>query len=115
MRKRMSQRTPKTTTRRVFFSDLATPDMPFAAGLRGSTGKQHRPQTCQVAVAGPATMEPRVPVPLHQHEQHAGQSVGTPNVNSLPLDNNTLRIQWCSVRGGQNSDHYKNCLKSHDH
>jgi hypothetical protein len=45
-----------------------------------------------VAVAGPATMEPRVPVPLHQQEQHAGQSVGAPNVNSLPLDNSMLRI-----------------------
>jgi hypothetical protein len=39
-----------------------------------------------------ATMEPRVPVPLHQHEQHAGQSIGAPNVNSLPLDNSMLRI-----------------------
>jgi hypothetical protein len=37
-------------------------------------------------------MEPRVPVPLHQHEQHAGQSVGAPNVNSLLLDNGMLRI-----------------------
>jgi hypothetical protein len=36
-------------------------------------------------------MEPRVPVPLHRHEQHAGQSVGAPNVNSLPLDNSMLR------------------------
>jgi hypothetical protein len=31
-------------------------------------------------------------VSLHQHEQHAGQSVGAPNVNSLPLDNSMLRI-----------------------
>jgi hypothetical protein len=30
-------------------------------------------------------------VPLHQHEQHAGQSGGAPNVNSLPLDNSMLR------------------------
>jgi hypothetical protein len=43
-------------------------------------------------MAGPATMEPRFPVPLHQHEQHAGQSVGAPNVNNLPLDNSMLRI-----------------------
>jgi hypothetical protein len=43
-------------------------------------------------MAGPATMEPRVPVPLHQHELHAGQSVVAPNVNSLPLDNSMLRI-----------------------
>jgi hypothetical protein len=37
-------------------------------------------------------MGARVPVPLHQHEQQAtSQSVGTPKVNSLPLDN-MLRI-----------------------
>jgi hypothetical protein len=38
-------------------------------------------------------MEPRVPVPLYQHEQQAtGHVVGAPNVNSLPLDNSMLRI-----------------------
>jgi hypothetical protein len=38
-------------------------------------------------------MEPRVSVPLYQHEQQAtGQSVGAPNVKSLPLDNGMLRI-----------------------
>jgi hypothetical protein len=37
-------------------------------------------------------MEPKVPAPLHQHEQQAtSQSVGASNVNSLPLDN-MLRI-----------------------
>jgi hypothetical protein len=45
-----------------------------------------------VTVAGPATVEPRVLVPLHQHEQHArGRSFEAPNVSSLPLDNRTLR------------------------
>jgi hypothetical protein len=40
-----------------------------------------------MAVANPATMEPRVPAPLPQHEhQTSGQSVQAPNVNSLPLD-----------------------------
>jgi hypothetical protein len=64
----------------------------FAATLRGSTEQQQRPQTFQVAVAGPATMEPRVPAPVHQHEQQAtGQLVEAPNINSLPPDN-MLRI-----------------------
>jgi hypothetical protein len=36
-------------------------------------------------MAGPATMEPRVPVLINQ------QSIGAPNVNSLPLDNSMLR------------------------
>jgi hypothetical protein len=57
------------------------------------TEQQQRPQTHEVEVAGPATMEPMVPLPLHQHEQLAtGQSVRTPSVNSLPLDNIMLRI-----------------------
>jgi hypothetical protein len=46
MQKKKSQRTPKTTTRRVFFSNLGTPDVSFAAALRGSTEQQHRPHTC---------------------------------------------------------------------
>jgi hypothetical protein len=38
-------------------------------------------------VAGPATMEPRVPVAsTQQEEQKAGQSVRAPNVNSLSVD-----------------------------
>jgi hypothetical protein len=46
-----------------------------------------------MAVVGPATREPRVPVPLHQHKQQAtDESVGAPNVNSLPLDTSMLRI-----------------------
>jgi hypothetical protein len=92
MQKRKSRRTPKTTAWRVLFSNLATPDVLFAAAHRGSTEQQHRPQTCQVAMAAPATMEPGVPVSLYQCEQHSGQSVGVPNVNSLPLDNSMLRI-----------------------
>jgi hypothetical protein len=64
----------------------------FVAALRGSTEQQQWPQTHQVEVAGPATMELRVHAPLHQHKQQAaGQLVEAPNVNSLPLDN-MLRI-----------------------
>jgi hypothetical protein len=59
--------------------------MSFAAALRGKTEEQQQPQTHQVA--GPATMEPRVPVALPQPEQQKrGQSVRDPNVNSLSLD-----------------------------
>jgi hypothetical protein len=81
--KRKPQREPKSTTRRVFSSNLATPGVSFAAALRGSTGQQQLPQTHRVAVAGSS------PAPLHHHrEQRAtGQSAGAPNANSLPLDN----------------------------
>jgi hypothetical protein len=49
-------------------------------------------KTYQVAVAGPATVEPMVPAPLYKEEEQATrQSVGAPNVNSLPLGN-MLRI-----------------------
>jgi hypothetical protein len=61
--------------------------------LRSSIEQQYRPQTHQMAVASPAMMEPRVRVPLQQHEQQeTGQSVGGPNVNSLHLKNSILRI-----------------------
>jgi hypothetical protein len=64
-------------------------------------------------------------VPLHQHDHHAtGQSVGAPNLKNLPLDNNMLRTvnvvqQFMTefnvdTRGGENSGHYKNYLKSHE-
>jgi glutamate mutase epsilon subunit len=82
-----------------------------------------------VAVAGPATMEPRVPVPFHQHEQHAGQSVGAPNINSLHLDNSMLRIvaaiqQFMTEFNGAMSEEEKivtitkivsNVMKQNDH
>jgi hypothetical protein len=90
MQKKKSQRTPRTTTGRVFSSNLTTPGVSSAAALRGRTEEQQQPQTHQVdqvAVAGPATMEPRVPAALARHEQLiTGQSVRALNVNSLPLD-----------------------------
>jgi hypothetical protein len=59
--------------------------MLFAAALRGKTEEQQQPQTHQLA--GPAIMEPRVPVALPQQEQQkADQSVRAPNVNRLSLD-----------------------------
>jgi hypothetical protein len=85
MQKKKSQRTPKTTTGRLFSSKLTTPGMSFVAALRGKTEEQQQPQTHQVA--GPATMETRVPVVLPQQEQQkASQSVRAPNVNSVSLD-----------------------------
>jgi hypothetical protein len=73
-------------------SNLATPGLSFSAALRSSRQQKQRPQTHQVAVAGPAAMEPRVTAAFHHHEQQARrQSVGTLNVNSSTLDN-MLRI-----------------------
>jgi hypothetical protein len=80
-----TQRTPRTTTGRAFSSNLTTPGMTFAAALRGKTEEQQQPQTHQVA--GPDTMEHRVPATLPQHDQQiTDQSVQAPNVNSLSLD-----------------------------
>jgi hypothetical protein len=86
MRKKKSQKTPKTTTGRVFCSSFTIPGMSFAA-LRGKTEEQQQPQTYQVAEAGPATMEIRVCADLPKHEQQTrGQSFWAPNINNLPLD-----------------------------
>jgi hypothetical protein len=75
-------------------------------------------------------MEPRVPPPLHEHEQHArGQSTGAPNVNSLPLDSSMLRIvtvaqQFMTESNGAVSEEEKivaltkivlNLMKQSDH
>jgi hypothetical protein len=50
LQKRKSQRTPKTTTGRVFSSNLTTPGISFTAALRGSIAQQQRPQAHQVPV-----------------------------------------------------------------
>jgi hypothetical protein len=83
--KKELQRTPKTTTEGFIPSKLTTPGVSFAAALRGKTEEQQQPQTHQVA--GPATVETRVPLALpKQEQQKAGQLVRAPNVNSLSLD-----------------------------
>jgi hypothetical protein len=85
MQKKKSQRTPRTTTGRVFSSNLTNPGMSFAAALQGKREEQQQPRTHQVA--GPDAMEPKVPAALPQLEQQkAGQSVRAANVNSLSLD-----------------------------
>jgi hypothetical protein len=74
IQKNESQRTPRTTTGRVFSSNLTTPGVSFAAALRVRTEEQQQTQIQKVA--GPATLEPRVPAPLPQHEQQkTGHSV----------------------------------------
>jgi hypothetical protein len=86
MQKKKSQRTPRTTTGRVFSSNLITPGVSFAAALRGRTEEQQQPQTHEVAVVGPATVERRFLAALPQHEQQTrGRSVRPPNIKSLPL------------------------------
>jgi hypothetical protein len=85
-RKRISEDT-QDHYGRAFWSNLTTPGMSFAAALRGKTEIQQQPQGHQVAVAGPTTMERRVPAALPQHEhQTTGQSFWAINVNILLLD-----------------------------
>jgi hypothetical protein len=57
----------RTTTGRVFSSNLTTPDMSFVEALRGKTEEQQQPQTDQVN--GPAPMESRIPAFLPQNKQ----------------------------------------------
>jgi hypothetical protein len=85
MQKKKSQRTPRTTMGRVFSSNLTTPGMSFTAVLQGKTEEQQQPRTHRVA--GPDTMETRVPAALPQHKQQkTGQSGRAPNINGLSLD-----------------------------
>jgi hypothetical protein len=85
LQKRKSQRTPKTTTGRVFSSILTTPGISFAAALRGSTAQQQKPQERQIPVADPSSAgRPNVPSP--EQQQETGQSVRVAIVNSQPLD-----------------------------
>jgi hypothetical protein len=83
---------------RVFSTNLSTPGMFFAEALRSRTEKHQQPSTHQVAVAGPATMELRVPVALPKYEQQTtGQSVLALNVNSLQLDK-SLKVVVTAVQ-----------------
>jgi hypothetical protein len=59
MQRKESQRTPRTTSRRMFSSNLNTPGISFGSALVGKIDTQQQPRTHQVAV--PDTMEHRVP------------------------------------------------------
>jgi hypothetical protein len=83
------QRTPKTTTGRVFSSNITTPGVSIATALPGST-QQQQLQAPQVPTAGrSATEKQSVPAPVQP--QKSGQSVRAQNVNTQPLDN-MLRV-----------------------
>jgi hypothetical protein len=91
LQKKKTQRTPNTTTGRVFSSNLTMPGVSFVVALRGSTAQEQDPQACQVPVADPVTgIQSRKPAP-GQQQQTSGQSVRVQNVNSQPLDN-MLRV-----------------------
>jgi hypothetical protein len=81
MQERESQRTTKTTTRRVFFSNLRDPRFV----LHGGTLRQ---QTATAAASDTPGGSDR-----SSHEQQAKDlSAGAPNVNSLPLHNVLKRV-----------------------
>jgi hypothetical protein len=121
LQNKKSQRTPKTTTGRVFSSNLTKPGVSFAAAVRGSTAQQQQLQARQV----PGTNPPagvKLSTPVSGHQQEAGQSVRAPTVNSQPLDNMLTVVtavqqiktefnQVCCVRRRKNSGHYQNCIK----
>jgi hypothetical protein len=91
MLRRKAERTPKTTTGRVFPTKLATPGVSFAAAFRGRTVDQQKPPAHLVTKAAPGTLESRISAPLPQLNQPTGQSVRACSVNSEPLDN-MLRV-----------------------
>jgi hypothetical protein len=113
-RKRSRRGHPGLQTGRVFSSNPTSPGLSFAAVLRGRTEEQKQPRTYQVA--GPDTMEHRVPAASPQYEQQkAGQPGRAPNINSLSLDKmlkvvimvvqQTMAESNGAVLGGQNIGH----------
>jgi hypothetical protein len=86
MLRRKPQRTPKTTTGKVFSTKLTSPSVFFAAALRDKTDEQRQIPARQVPIADSATMEPSGPAPFLQHNQQPrGQLVRATNVNSVSL------------------------------
>jgi hypothetical protein len=55
LQKRKSQKTPRTTTGRVFSSNTITPGVSFAAALRGSSAQTEQPREMQLPMATPQT------------------------------------------------------------
>jgi hypothetical protein len=90
LQKKKSQRTPKTTTGRVYFSNITTPGVSFVAALRGGTAQKQQPQARQVPVADPPA-QVKLSTPASGQQQNAGQSVRGRTVNRKPLDN-MLRV-----------------------
>jgi hypothetical protein len=86
MQKRKSQITTKTTTRRVFSSNLSTTGVSIEARSEAaqSNGSDLSGRTNHDGTEGPC--------PLTQTRTASYRSVGAPHVNSLPLDCSMLRI-----------------------
>jgi hypothetical protein len=88
LQKRKSQKTPRTTTTRVFSSNTITPGVSFAAALRGSSAQTEQPREMQLPVATPHAERGSHPSPGRQ--QMSGQSVRAPSVNNQPTDTLTI-------------------------
>jgi hypothetical protein len=74
----------------VFSSNLATPDVSFAAAHRGGTAQQ-QPQARQVPGETPPHAGAKVSTPTLGDQQNIGQSVRASTVSSQPLDT-VLRV-----------------------
>jgi hypothetical protein len=87
MRKRKSQKAPKTTSGRVFSSNHTTPGVSFAAALRSNTQQEQQPHPSPVAQACPVTVgEMSAPPPFGLNQRQApSQSDLAPIVNNSSL------------------------------
>jgi hypothetical protein len=86
LQRRKAQRTPKTTTGRVFSSHRTTPGVSFVAAVRGNAEQQQQPQANKVPATSPPTTGIKY-VPAPALKQETGQSVQAPNTYNQPLDN----------------------------
>jgi hypothetical protein len=84
LQKRKSQKTPRTTTGRLFSYNTITPGVSFAAALRGGSAQKEQPQATKLPVVTPPTEAGSKLSPGRQ--QKSGQSVRAPSVNKQPND-----------------------------
>jgi hypothetical protein len=116
VRKRKSQREPKTTTGRVFTSRHTTPGLPFAAVLRSNRQRQPKPPSVAQARTGLPHHSGRneCPPPLEAQPSTSTKSVGSGSkceqfTSDTSAGHDTA--QWSRVRRGQNNGHHKICIK----
>jgi hypothetical protein len=77
LQRKRSQKSPKTTTGRVFSSTIATPGVSFAAALGGGRQQHQQPSAPQA----PAVVEKLIPSAAAP-QQPTDQSARAPNINS---------------------------------
>jgi hypothetical protein len=121
LQKKKSQRTPKTTTGRVFSSNLTMTGVSFAA-LPGSTAQTTTagaPSSCDRSTCRNKIEHPGVWTTTKRRSVSSGSNCKQPTSRQYVESSNCGttnydRVKWCCVRRRQNRRHYQNCVKLHE-